>query len=144
MEGDTEAACEAPPPAQPQVIVIVQSAGSLKDDYATKATIPGSLQLLCGLATLVMAIISAISAGIFLISSYYYLGLRGHYTMIVTGLLMLVVGMTTGALTCRPLCRRRATTGATPGLPASQVLGQEDPPPSYSDVTGSNSKYQKF
>jgi hypothetical protein len=60
MSGDAE----APPPAQPQVVYIVQSAmreertRSLKEDYATKAaTVLGSLHLLCGLITLIASIV---------------------------------------------------------------------------------------
>jgi hypothetical protein len=119
-------------------------------------------------ATLVMSIISAVSAGILIILASilmhaYSWRTRGHWNSdvgtamyaleIVMGLTMLVVGITTAALTCRPLCCRQAGGGAvhyTPGatslpasLPAGLVLEQEDPP-SYSDVADSGSKYQKF
>jgi hypothetical protein len=144
-------------------------------------------------ATLVMAVISAVSAGILLIwkslgplqciasdhyhcipqlhsihmcrenefqpkftqrgvtsvmcSAVYYGARSSMYALILTGLAMLVMGISSAAVTCRPL---RATAGAvhrlgpvvhdTPAT-ASLVLGQEDPP-SYSDVVNSGSKYQ--
>jgi hypothetical protein len=173
MKGDVE----TPPPAQPQVVYVVQPAGqpvaqkrSLKEDYATKAaTVLGSLHLLFGwitfttsiygivygnmlsmgmlpsvffiisgglaiggaqagsrclvVATLVMAIISAVIAGILIINSsmmmvimtntgYHHFETSMFVLEMVMGLAMLMAGITTAALTCRPLCCRRAGAGA--------------------------------
>jgi hypothetical protein len=88
-------------------------------------------------ATLVMAVISAVSAGILLIifSPLLFLffsdtGLIAmNFLGIVTFLAMLGMGITTAALTCRALCCPRAATGALHYTPAAMEGDTEAPPP---------------
>ena len=81
-------------------------------------------------ATLVMSVISTLSAGIFTLFSIFilYFILGNNFddvwtTFIVLeillGLAMLVVGTATAALTCRPLCCRGPTAGALHYSPAT-------------------------
>ena len=81
-------------------------------------------------ATLVMSVISTLSAGIFTLFSifilYFILGndFDDVWTTfivleILLGLAMLVVGTATAALTCRPLCCRGPTAGALHYSPAT-------------------------
>jgi hypothetical protein len=114
-----------------------------------------------------MAIISAISAvdlfTVILVNDWMVdeVGAAVINLEIVMGLAMLVLGVATAALTCRPLCCRRPVAGMVhlasvttsqptvlpvnmpASLPAGLLRGQENPP-SYTDVANSGGKYQKF
>merc|ERR1712008_138062 len=134
---------------------------------------------------MVMAIISAISAGILLIISSISLDIFGRYIygvspvsyglLIAMGATMLVVAIASASLTCYPLCCRSTKQGAVhyqPNqVPASvlvnadqiaalnlpplqdlkahastsvQLLSDSAEPPTYQDVAGVGSNYQKF
>merc|ERR1711874_204521 len=120
-------------------------------------------------ATMVMSIISAVSAGVLIIiSSFltagdmhwrcaYYdracLGLVTTPIQIVMGLVMLVAATVSSALTCRATCCRSTEQGRVhytsnhthiqmPSLPTA--MEQVDLPPAYHNVAGEGSKYQKF
>ena len=58
-------------------------------------------------ATMVMSIISAIFAGIFIIMSALFL----PWPNTLIGATMLILGITSASLTCRPLCRRSSKQG---------------------------------
>ena len=82
-------------------------------------------------ATLVMSIISTICAAILLILSSIMLavpyhrntsfGIAATVVCVVMGLMMLVVGITSASLTCRPLCCSSAGQGAVHYSPASAL-----------------------
>merc|ERR1712018_1090783 len=129
-------------------------------------------------ATMVMSIISAVSAGILLIMSALaleFFGNRYHYRqigpysyalLIAMGATMLIVSIASASLTCSPLCCRstnqvpasmivNADQIAALNLPAVQdlktqpstsvkLLSESAEPPTYQDVAGVGSKYQKF
>jgi len=118
-------------------------------------------------ATMVMSIISAVSAGILIIMSgvlmgahvnfrceYYDRGCGAYIPLaiqVVAGLVMLIVGITSSALTCKATCcgkevsqgRVHYTSDQThiqmPNLPTAL-----EEPPTYHSVAGEGSKYQKF
>jgi len=140
-------------------------------------------------ATMVMSIISAVSAGILLIMSAISLQIFGyHYRyhspvtyalLIAMGVTMLVIAIASASLTCYPLCCRSTKQGtvhynpnqvqqqepasvlvnanqiAAFNLPAVkdmqanssmsvQLLSDSAEPPTYQDVAGVGSNYQKF
>merc|ERR1711863_51525 len=140
-------------------------------------------------ATMVMSIISAVSAGILLIMSAISLQIFGyHYRyhspvsyalLIAMGVTMLVIAIASASLTCYPLCCRSTKQGtvhynpnqvqqqepasvlvnanqiAALNLPAVkdmqansstsvQLLSDSAEPPTYQDVAGVGSNYQKF
>jgi len=143
-------------------------------------------------ATMVMSIISAISAGILLIMSAISLEIFGHHyqyryrtspvsyvLLIAMGVTMLVIAIASASLTCYPLCCRSTKQGtvhynpnqvqqqepasvlvnanqiAALNLPAVkdmqansstsvQLLSDSAEPPTYQDVAGVGSNYQKF
>merc|ERR1712018_17736 len=138
-------------------------------------------------ATMVMSIISAVSAGILLIMSalaleffgnrYYYrqIGPYSYALLIAMGATMLIVAIASASLTCTPLCCRSTKQGVVhykPNqVPASMIvnadqisalnlppvqdlqaqpstsvklLSESAEPPTYQDVAGVGSKYQKF
>merc|ERR1712037_387393 len=97
-------------------------------------------------ATMVMAIISAIFAGILLITSAFALDFRIHYyrdgitplrctllvLLIATGATMLVIAIASASLTCKPLCCRSNKQGAVhyqPNqVPASVLVNADQIP----------------
>jgi len=137
-------------------------------------------------ATLVMSIISAVSAGILLIMSaislkifgyrYWYEGSPVSYALLIAmGVLMLAIAIASASLTCYPLCCQSTKQGAVhynPNqVPASvlvnadqmaalslpplqnlhthsstsvKLLSDSADPPTYQDVAGVGSTYQKF
>jgi len=139
-------------------------------------------------ATMVMSIISAVSAGILLIMSAISLEIFGHYyryrygtspvsyvLLIAMGVTMLAIAIASASLTCYPLCCRSTKQGTVhykPNqVPASvlvnadqiaalnlpplqdlqahpstsvQLLSDSAEPPTYQDVAGVGSNYQKF
>merc|ERR1711974_24673 len=143
-------------------------------------------------ATMVMSIISAVSAGILLIMSAISLQIFGyHYQyrygtspvsyalLIAMGVTMLVIAIASASLTCYPLCCRSTKQGtvhynpnqvqqqeaasvlvnanqiAALNLPpvkdmqansstSVQLLSDSAEPPTYHDVAGVGSNYQKF
>merc|ERR1711874_388843 len=78
------------------------------------------------------------------------------FIQIATGLVMLVVAIISSILTCKATCCKTIRRGRVhytsnhthiqmPSLPtALEGIQQEDLPPSYDNVTGKGSKYQKF
>jgi len=136
-------------------------------------------------ATMVMSIISAVSAGILLIMSAISLQIFGyHYRyhspvsyalLIAMGVTMLVIAIASASLTCYPLCCRSTKQGAVHYKPnqvptsvlvnanqmaalnlpplqdlqahpstSVQLLSDSAEPPTYQDVAGVGSNYQKF
>jgi len=139
-------------------------------------------------ATMVMSIISAISAGILLIMSAIWLEIFGHeyryrygtspvsYVLLIAmGVTMLVIAIASASLTCYPLCCRSTKQGAVHYKPnqvptsvlvnanqmaalnlpplqdlqahpstSVQLLSDSAEPPTYQDVAGVGSNYQKF
>jgi len=137
-------------------------------------------------ATMVMSIISAISAGILLIMSAISLEIFGHHyqyryrtspvsyvLLIAMGVTMLVIAIASASLTCYPLCCRSTKQGAVHYKPnqvptsvlvnqmaalnlpplqdlqahpstSVQLLSDSAEPPTYQDVAGVGSNYQKF
>merc|ERR1711974_103961 len=142
-------------------------------------------------ATMVMSIISAVSAGILIISAislqifgYHYQYRYGtspvsYALLIAMGVTMLVIAIASASLTCYPLCCRSTKQGtvhynpnqvqqqeaasvlvnanqiAALNLPAVkdmqansstsvQLLSDSAEPPTYHDVAGVGSNYQKF
>jgi len=120
-------------------------------------------------ATLVMTVISAVSAGILLILAsiqiggeayqcgYRYDGYGNSYSCTSTAvfglqigvsLALLVAAIVLASLTCRPLCCRPATAPGcvqyTPAPAPAPALASQDLPPAYHTVEGEGSKYHKF
>jgi len=138
-------------------------------------------------ATLVMSIISAVSAGILLIMAAISLQIFGyHYRyryeaspvsyalLIAMGVVMLAIAIASASLTCYPLCCQSTKQGAVhynpnqvPAMAGASVqmaalslpplqnlqthsstsvklLSDSADPPTYQDVAGVGSNYQKF
>jgi hypothetical protein len=133
-------------------------------------------------ATLVMAILSAVSAGVLLIMSSIFFTFDSYcryssfgcdtkaaiYIIeIVIGAVLLVAGVVSAALTCRPLCCSPAASTGTvhyhpeqtaassllgaehttiklPALPTGLGTGAADKPPAYKDVAEDGANYQRF